>query len=76
MMPLSAREMEVARLVAEDLSDKLIADIVGVGVRTVQEYIERIARKIGATKGRRSRRRQIARWVDRREAATPTRESA
>jgi DNA-binding NarL/FixJ family response regulator len=60
--------MEVARLVAEDLSDKLIGDILGISARTVQEYIERIGRKIGSGKGRRSRRRIIARWVDARES--------
>lgn len=67
MIPLSAREMEVARLVAEDLTDKLIADILGISIHTVQEHLERIAKKLGATKGRRSRRRIIARWVDRKE---------
>ena len=57
--------MEIARLVAEDLTDKLIGDILGISPRTVQDYLDRIGRKIGALKGRRSRRRIIARWVDR-----------
>lgn len=67
MTLLSAREMEVARLVADDLSDKLIADILGLSVHTVREYLDRITRKIGATKGRKTRRRVIARWIDGRE---------
>lgn len=74
MTPLSHREMEVARLVAEDLSDKLIGDILGISIHTVREYIERMAKKIGAQKGKRSRRRQIARWVEsheRRQTASP-----
>lgn len=66
MSPLSPRELEVARLVAEDLTDKLIGDILGIGTRTVQEYMDRIAAKIGpsAQKGRRQRRRVIARWIE------------
>lgn len=67
-MSLSAREMEVARLIAEDLSDKLIGDILGISSRTVQDYLDRIGKKIGVGKGRRSRRRVIARWVEQREA--------
>jgi DNA-binding NarL/FixJ family response regulator len=65
--PLTPREMEVARLVAEDLTDKLIADILGISVHTVHEHLERIGKKLGTQKGRRSRRRVIARWVDQRE---------
>jgi hypothetical protein len=47
-MRLSPREMEVARLVAEDLTDKEIANILRISIRTVQQYLDRIARKIGA----------------------------
>lgn len=67
-MTLSPREMEVARLVSEDLTDKLIGDILGISTRTVQEYLDRIGSKIGAKKGRRSRRRLIARWISRNDA--------
>lgn len=70
-MSLSSREMEVARLVSEDLTDKLIGDILGISTRTVQEYLDRISSKIGAKKGRRSRRRIIARWVDRHDETHP-----
>ena len=71
-MTLSAREMEVARLVAEDLTDKLIGDILGISTRTVQEYLDRISAKIGAKKGKRSRRRIIARWVDHHDSPPPS----
>lgn len=72
MTPLSARETEVARLVAEDLTDKLIADILGISIHTVQEHLERISKKICATKGKRSRRRVIARWIEQKEAKRAT----
>jgi DNA-binding NarL/FixJ family response regulator len=61
---LSQRELDVGRLVAQDLTDKLIGDILGISVHTVQEYLDRIGRKIGVGKGRRSRRRIIARWME------------
>lgn len=62
--PLSPREQEVARLVAEDLSDKDIAHILCLSVRTVQAYLDRIAGKIGASASPYSRRRTITRWVE------------
>ncbi|MHB1097813.1 MAG: helix-turn-helix domain-containing protein [Gemmatimonadaceae bacterium] len=62
--PLSPREQEVARLVAEDLSDKDIAGILRISVRTVQAYLDRIAGKIGAASSPYSRRRTITRWVE------------
>lgn len=70
MTKLSAREKEVARLIAEDLTDKLVGDILGISARTVQEYLDRIGAKIGAAKGRRARRRVIARWIERHDATT------
>ncbi len=76
MGPLSARELEVARLVAEDLSDKLIGDILGISPRTVQDYLDRIGKKIGVGKGRKSRRRVIARWVERYERQHPAKADA
>lgn len=76
MTRLSLREMEVARYVAQDLTDKLIGDILGISKRTVQEYLDRIANKIGAKKGRRSRRRIIARWVAGHDSPPPPTEKA
>lgn len=63
MIKLSPRERDVARLVAQDLTDKMIADILGISKYTVQEYLERAGKKIGI-KGKRSRRRLIARWIE------------
>lgn len=71
---LSAREMEVARLVAEDLADKEIADILQISIRTVQCYLDRIARKIGAAHATVARRRSIRIWVEHGEE--PTRHAA
>lgn len=64
MTKLSAREMEVARLVAEGLADKEIACILMISVGTAKTHIDRIALKIGA-KG--SRRVAIALYVERSE---------
>lgn len=61
---LSAREMEVARLVAEDLADKVIADILQISPRTVQRHLDRIAAKIGASESKIARRDTIRRWVE------------
>jgi two-component system nitrate/nitrite response regulator NarL len=44
---LSRRELEVIRLVAEGRSNKLIADDLGIGVRTVETHRERVMRKLG-----------------------------
>lgn len=68
MTRLSGRELEVARYVADDLTDKMIGDILGISTRTVQEYLDRISKKIGAQKGKRARRRIIARWVEHHDA--------
>lgn len=65
---LSPREREVATLVSEDLADKEIAVILCISVRTVQSYLDSIARKIGAQDEKRSRRRVITRWIERNAA--------
>lgn len=66
MTPLSPREQEVARLVAEGLADKEIAIILVIGAGTVKTYVDRIALKIGANKAR-NRRVAIAVWTERKE---------
>lgn len=68
MSNLSAREREVARLVATDLTDKQIAHTLSISTRTVQSYLDKIAVKIGAKDEARSRRRVITRWVERHAA--------
>ena len=67
LKPLSPREMQVAELVADDLSDKEIAMILRLKVRTVHEYLDRIGRKLGAARW--ARRRIIRVWIARQRAA-------
>lgn len=66
MSRLSAREMDVARLVAEGLADKEIASILRIRIGTVKTHIDRIAGKIGA---RKNRRVEITVWIERADAA-------
>lgn len=56
--------MEVARLVAEDLTDKEVANLLVISTRTVQKYLDRIAAKLGTGESEYTRRRAIARWVE------------
>ena len=55
---LTAREWEVARLVAEGLSNRCIAQQLIVSERTVDTHVSHILRKLGL-----SSRAQIAAWV-------------
>lgn len=66
---LSPREAEVARLIAEDLSDKEIANILQISPKTVQAYLERIKHKLGLAEAHLSRRRAIRRIIEGRPAA-------
>lgn len=59
---LSARELEVARLIADDLTDKEIALVLVVSIRTVQRHLDNIEAKLPKDP-KRSRRRIIARWL-------------
>ncbi|WP_297344635.1 response regulator transcription factor [Amnibacterium sp.] len=59
--PLSARELEVARLVATGATNRQIAAALEIAPRTASAHIEHILRKLGA-----ARRAQIAAWVARR----------
>ncbi len=56
--PLSARESEVARLVAEGLTDRQVAAALVVSVRTAQGHVQRILRKLGLTS-----RAQVRGWL-------------
>lgn len=56
--PLSARELEVARLVARGLSNRAIADELVVSVRTVETHVANAMSKLGHTS-----RSQLAAWV-------------
>ena len=56
--PLTAREFEVSRLIAEGLTNGEIATALGLSPKTVSAHVEHILAKLGAT-----RRTEIAAWV-------------
>jgi DNA-binding CsgD family transcriptional regulator len=56
--PLTAREFEVARLVAGGLTNAAIGERLGLSPRTVGAHVEHILAKLGFT-----RRAEIAAWV-------------
>ena len=56
--PLTKRELEVADLVADGLSNPEIAERLFISVRTAQGHVENILRKLGFTS-----RAKIAAWV-------------
>ena len=58
--PLSAREYEVACLVAEGLTNREIADRLFLSPKTISSHVEHILAKLGA-----ARRAEIAAWTTR-----------
>ena len=48
MKRLSPRQLSIARLVAQGLEDKEIADRFGISVRAVQQHVLRARRKVNA----------------------------
>jgi DNA-binding CsgD family transcriptional regulator len=56
--PLTLRELEVARLVAQGLTNREIAEQLRITVRTAGSHLEHISAKLGA-----GRRTEIATWV-------------
>jgi DNA-binding CsgD family transcriptional regulator len=56
--PLTAREFEVARLVADGLTNPAIATALDVAPKTVSAHIEHILAKLGV-----GRRAEIAAWA-------------
>lgn len=56
--PLTAREWEVASLVAEGLTNADVADRLGVAPKTVSAHVEHILAKLGV-----GRRAEVAAWV-------------
>lgn len=64
LAPLSPREQELARLIAEDLSDREIAAIMQITPYTVRRHLERIQAKIAKQLDpSKPRRRAIRLWV-------------
>src|SRR4051794_4295819 len=64
--PLTARELQIAALIAEGLSNKAIATSLVVSPRTVDGHLERIFRKLDLTS-----RAQLAAWVAVRSGSPP-----
>jgi DNA-binding CsgD family transcriptional regulator len=66
--PLTAREFEVARLIAEGMTNAEIADALDIAPKTASSHVEHILAKLGVT-----RRAEIAAWTANvtRPAATP-----
>src|SRR5262249_49356144 len=56
--PLTAREFEVARLIAEGLSNAEIAERLDIAPKTASAHVEHILAKLGVT-----RRAEIAAWT-------------
>jgi DNA-binding CsgD family transcriptional regulator/tetratricopeptide (TPR) repeat protein len=64
--PLTAREFEVARLVAEGMTNAEIAETLGLSPKTVSAHLEHILAKLGAM-----RRTEVATWVAGIRAGSP-----
>ena len=60
--PLSARELEVALLIARGLTNRQVAEELVLSERTVDVHVARILSKLGFRT-----RSQVAAWVARRE---------
>jgi DNA-binding CsgD family transcriptional regulator len=58
--PLTGREWEIARLIADDLSNQQIADKLVISVKTVESHIRHIFAKLGIKS-----RSGVPRWVNR-----------
>ena len=64
---LTRREWQVARLVAEGMTNRAIADRLVISPRTAQGHVEHVLVKLGFTS-----RAQIAAWiVERKQAPRP-----
>ena len=61
-VPLTPRELQTLRLIAMGLSNREIADTMGISVETVKEHVQNILRKIDATD-----RTQAAVWAVKRQ---------
>ena len=57
-MPLTRREREVARLIAQGLSNRQIADVLTISERTAATHVEHILQKLDMNS-----RAQVASWA-------------
>lgn len=64
--PLTAREFEVARLIAEGATNREIAQRLVIAPKTASAHVEHILAKLGV-----SRRAEIAAWVSRLDSGEP-----
>ncbi len=64
--PLTAREIEVARLIATGATNREAAQALSISPKTVAAHVEHILTKLGA-----ARRTEIAAWATARTASTP-----
>jgi non-specific serine/threonine protein kinase len=62
-VPLTRRELEVAHLVGQGLSNREMAEQLRISQRTVESHVENILRKLGF-----GSRTQVVAWVVEREA--------
>jgi DNA-binding NarL/FixJ family response regulator len=65
--PLTPREWEVARLVADGKTNREIAAALYLSDRTAQNHVQHILTKLGL-----ANRSQIAAWMTKREMSTPS----
>jgi predicted ATPase/DNA-binding CsgD family transcriptional regulator len=63
---LTRRELEVAELIAEGMTNRQIAEVLVISRRTAEGHVERILAKLGFTS-----RSQVATWISGRRASRP-----
>jgi predicted ATPase/DNA-binding CsgD family transcriptional regulator len=69
--PLTKRELEVARLIADDMTTREIASTLFISERTVETHVTNMLNKLGLNS-----RVQLTRWIDGVESQTPPRGGA
>jgi non-specific serine/threonine protein kinase len=65
--PLTGRELEVASLVAEGMTNKEVATRLGLSVRTAENHVLNVMNKLGL-----DNRAQVAAWYTRSRSTGPS----